>query len=130
MAVATPILMTIIGNTTNVWIAFSRKLVGLLILSCRTALAAIVKAELFPTRVRALGVGLRTRWCRQCSRAGDIDRHCSVTSDGCCLREVAVEPIQPAGSSSGRASRVAGGPLRCLTPGDDHPILVRQHDEL
>jgi MFS transporter, MHS family, alpha-ketoglutarate permease len=58
MAIATPILMTLIGRTTNPWIAFALMLVGLIILSGHTALAAIVKAELFPTRVRALGVGL------------------------------------------------------------------------
>jgi MFS transporter, MHS family, alpha-ketoglutarate permease len=58
MAIATPILMTLIGRTTNAWIAFALMLVGLIILSGHTALAAIVKAELFPTRVRALGVGL------------------------------------------------------------------------
>ncbi|OZC55545.1 alpha-ketoglutarate transporter [Rhodococcus sp. 06-621-2] len=58
VALCTPILMNIIGHTTNAWAAFFLMLFGLTLLTGHTALAAIVKAELFPTKIRALGVGL------------------------------------------------------------------------
>ncbi|MFH5877257.1 MFS transporter [Arthrobacter sp. NA-172] len=51
-------LMTMLSHTTNVFVAFALMLTGLLFVSGYTALAAIVKAEMFPTRVRALGVGI------------------------------------------------------------------------
>jgi MHS family alpha-ketoglutarate permease-like MFS transporter len=57
MVVTVPIF-TIIGNTSSPLVAFSLMLVGLTLLSGYTALSAIVKAELFPTKIRALGVGL------------------------------------------------------------------------
>ena len=51
-------LMTAIGQTHDPLIAFALVLAALLILSGATATSAIVKAELFPPHVRALGVGL------------------------------------------------------------------------
>lgn len=50
--------MTFIGSTGNVWLAFLT-IVGMLCVSCfYTAIGGIVKAEMFPASVRALGVGL------------------------------------------------------------------------
>jgi MHS family alpha-ketoglutarate permease-like MFS transporter len=51
-------LMTVLGSVTNAVVAFLLVCVAMVFLSGYTALAAIVKAELFPTKVRALGVGL------------------------------------------------------------------------
>lgn len=51
-------LMTLLGQTTNPFVAFLLMCVAMVFLSGYTALAAIVKAEMFPTKVRALGVGL------------------------------------------------------------------------
>lgn len=51
-------VMTLLAGTTNVFAAFGMMMLGLLFCSGYTACAAIVKAEMFPTRVRALGVGL------------------------------------------------------------------------
>jgi MHS family alpha-ketoglutarate permease-like MFS transporter len=57
MVVTVPIF-TIIGNGSSPVVAFALMVVGLTLLSGYTALSAIVKAELFPTKVRALGVGM------------------------------------------------------------------------
>lgn len=51
-------LMTALGGVTNPFGAFGLMLIGLLIVTGYTSINAIVKAELFPTRIRALGVGL------------------------------------------------------------------------
>lgn len=51
-------LMTVLGTVTNPFVAFGLICVAMVFLSGYTALAAIVKAEMFPTKVRALGVGL------------------------------------------------------------------------
>ena len=51
-------LMTAIGHAHDPLIAFALVLAALVILSGATATSAIVKAELFPPHVRALGVGL------------------------------------------------------------------------
>jgi MHS family alpha-ketoglutarate permease-like MFS transporter len=51
-------LLTLLAGTTNVFAAFGMMMLGLVFVSGYTACAAIVKAEMFPTRVRALGVGL------------------------------------------------------------------------
>ena len=51
-------LMTFLGNTSNPYVAFALLLIPMVFLTGYTALAAIVKAEMFPTKVRALGVGL------------------------------------------------------------------------
>jgi MHS family alpha-ketoglutarate permease-like MFS transporter len=51
-------LLTAIGGVRDPWEAFLLIVAGLCIVSCYTAINAVVKAELFPTSVRALGVGL------------------------------------------------------------------------
>jgi MHS family alpha-ketoglutarate permease-like MFS transporter len=56
--VGTVPLMSAIGRTHDALAAFALLLVALVILSGATATSAIVKAELFPPHVRALGVGL------------------------------------------------------------------------
>lgn len=52
-----PILSTL-AKVQNPWAALGLILLALMIVSGYTAINAIVKAELFPTEVRALGVGL------------------------------------------------------------------------
>ncbi|WP_327743191.1 MFS transporter [Streptomyces europaeiscabiei] len=51
-------IMTVLGHTGSPWIAFLLMTIALTFVSCYSALAAIIKAEMFPTKVRALGVGL------------------------------------------------------------------------
>lgn len=51
-------LMTLIGDTKNPLTAFFLMLVGLVIVTGYTSINAVVKAELFPAKIRALGVGL------------------------------------------------------------------------
>lgn len=51
-------ILTALNETTNVWMIFLLIMAGLLIVSCFTSIGAVVKAELFPTEIRALGVGL------------------------------------------------------------------------
>ncbi|MGU3536960.1 MFS family transporter [Methylobacterium sp. A54F] len=51
-------LMTAIGGTKDPFVAFGLITAGLLVISFYTGISGIVKAELFPTQVRALGVGL------------------------------------------------------------------------
>ncbi len=51
-------LLTILSETTSQWQAFCLLLVALIIVSGYTSINAIVKAELFPAQIRALGVGL------------------------------------------------------------------------
>jgi MHS family alpha-ketoglutarate permease-like MFS transporter len=51
-----PILNNL-SHTTDKWVAFSLILVALIIVSGYTSINAVVKAELFPAEVRALGVG-------------------------------------------------------------------------
>jgi MHS family alpha-ketoglutarate permease-like MFS transporter len=55
---ATVPLMTVIGNAGSVNYIFILVMCALLIVSGYTSINAIVKAELFPAGVRALGVGL------------------------------------------------------------------------
>jgi MHS family alpha-ketoglutarate permease-like MFS transporter len=55
---ATYPLMTALAATRDPWTAFALNLAALVIVSGYTAINAVVKAELFPTGVRALGVGL------------------------------------------------------------------------
>ncbi|MGH8032745.1 MAG: MFS transporter [Luteimonas sp.] len=47
-----------IAASTTLWGAFAWVMTGLLIVSGYTAINAVVKAELFPAHIRALGVGL------------------------------------------------------------------------
>lgn len=51
-------LMTVMGSIRNPVGAFFLVLAGLVIVAGYTSINAIVKAELFPTKIRALGVGL------------------------------------------------------------------------
>jgi len=51
-------LMTVIGNTRAAFPAFLLMVGGLVIVSGYTSINAVVKAELFPARIRALGVEL------------------------------------------------------------------------
>ncbi len=56
--VCTVPIMTMLGHTTDAIPAFLLMLAALVIITGYTSINAIVKAELFPTRIRALGVGL------------------------------------------------------------------------
>lgn len=56
-ALATVPILTALGNTHNFWMAFALIMMALLIVSGYTAINAVVKAELFPGHIRALGVG-------------------------------------------------------------------------
>lgn len=51
-------LLTALSHTNSPWIAFMLMLAALLIVSGYTSINAVVKAEMFPAQVRALGVGL------------------------------------------------------------------------
>jgi MHS family alpha-ketoglutarate permease-like MFS transporter len=51
-------LLTTLSHTTSQWQAFFLLLAALIIVSGYTSINAIVKAELFPAQIRALGVGL------------------------------------------------------------------------
>lgn len=51
-------ILTAVSQTTSAWSAFFLILLALLIVSGYTSINAVVKAELFPAEVRALGVGL------------------------------------------------------------------------
>jgi MHS family alpha-ketoglutarate permease-like MFS transporter len=50
-------ILTYLGATTNFWVAFGLIMLALLIVSNYTSINAVVKAELFPAHIRALGVG-------------------------------------------------------------------------
>ncbi len=56
--VATVPLFTVLSKVTNAWAAFTLMTLGVVIVSGYTSINAIVKAELFPSEIRALGVGL------------------------------------------------------------------------
>ena len=51
-------LLTALSGTANPWVAAGLLLAALVIVSGYTSINAVVKAELFPAEVRALGVGL------------------------------------------------------------------------
>ncbi len=57
-ALTTVPILTAIERVRDPWEAFLLVVAGLAIVSCYTAINAVVKAELFPTSIRALGVGL------------------------------------------------------------------------
>src|SRR5476651_2536665 len=50
-------ILTTLGQTKDVWVAFALIMCALVIVSGYTSINAVVKAELFPANVRALGVG-------------------------------------------------------------------------
>ncbi len=54
---ATVPLLTGLSHATSQWQAFVYIIIALIIVSGYTSINAIVKAELFPTEIRALGVG-------------------------------------------------------------------------
>ncbi len=51
-------LLTTLSHTNDMWPAFGLLIAALIIVSGYTSINAVVKAELFPVEVRALGVGL------------------------------------------------------------------------
>jgi MHS family alpha-ketoglutarate permease-like MFS transporter len=51
-------LLSTLSHTTEMWGAFGLLMAALIIVSGYTSINAVVKAELFPVEVRALGVGL------------------------------------------------------------------------
>lgn len=51
-------LLRLLAHPSSAWAAFGLLVAVLLVVSAYTSISAIVKAELFPTHVRALGVGL------------------------------------------------------------------------
>lgn len=51
-------LLRLLAHTSSPWAAFGLLVVALFVVSAYTSISAIVKAELFPTHIRALGVGL------------------------------------------------------------------------
>ncbi|HTD99108.1 MAG TPA: MFS transporter [Mucilaginibacter sp.] len=55
---ATVPIMTTLSTTKDMWTAFALIMCALIIISGYTSINAVVKAELFPAKVRALGVGL------------------------------------------------------------------------
>jgi MHS family dicarboxylic acid transporter PcaT-like MFS transporter len=57
-ALVTVPILTALQYTTNPIIAFVLIIIALAIVSCYTSVSGIVKAEMFPPEVRALGVGL------------------------------------------------------------------------
>jgi MHS family alpha-ketoglutarate permease-like MFS transporter len=56
--VCTVPLLTTLSHTSSLWGAFLLLMAALIIVSGYTSINAVVKAELFPAEVRALGVGL------------------------------------------------------------------------
>jgi MFS transporter, MHS family, alpha-ketoglutarate permease len=51
-------LLTTLSHTRDMWAAFGLLMAALLIVSGYTSINAVVKAEIFPVEIRALGVGL------------------------------------------------------------------------
>ena len=51
-------ILTLLSHTKDFWLAFGLIMLALIIVSGYTSINAVVKAELFPANVRALGVGL------------------------------------------------------------------------
>jgi MHS family alpha-ketoglutarate permease-like MFS transporter len=51
-------LLTALQHTSDAWSAFVLVMIALIISSLYSSISAIVKAELFPVQIRALGVGL------------------------------------------------------------------------
>ena len=56
--IATVPILTALGATKDSWVAFALIMCALVIVSGYSSVNAVVKAELFPAEVRALGVGL------------------------------------------------------------------------
>jgi len=58
MAVCTVPILSLLGNVNSPVVAFALLMLALLITSFYTSISGILKAEMFPPEVRALGVGL------------------------------------------------------------------------
>ncbi|WP_201985458.1 MFS transporter [Hymenobacter rubidus] len=56
--VGTVPLLRLLAHTHDAWAAVSLLVAALFVVSAYTSISAVVKAELFPTEIRALGVGL------------------------------------------------------------------------
>jgi MHS family alpha-ketoglutarate permease-like MFS transporter len=56
--VTTVPLMSALASANDAWTAFALVMCGLIISSLYSSISAVVKAELFPVEIRALGVGL------------------------------------------------------------------------
>jgi len=56
-AITTVPILSALGSTKDVWVAFALIMCALIIVSGYTSINAVVKAELFPANIRALGVG-------------------------------------------------------------------------
>ena len=56
-AMTTVPILTTLSYTKDVWAAFALIMCALVIVSAYTSINAVVKAELFPANIRALGVG-------------------------------------------------------------------------
>jgi len=56
-AITTVPILTLLSHTRDFWPAFALIMLALIIVSGYTSINAVVKAELFPANVRALGVG-------------------------------------------------------------------------
>ncbi|MDB5003129.1 MAG: alpha-ketoglutarate transporter [Mucilaginibacter sp.] len=56
-SLATVPILTALGQTKDIWVAFALIMCALIIVSGYTSINAVVKAELFPANIRALGVG-------------------------------------------------------------------------
>ncbi len=57
-AICTVPVLTLLQDVTSPWVAFVLVMISLLITSFYTSISGILKAEMFPPEVRALGVGL------------------------------------------------------------------------
>ncbi|WP_287815362.1 MFS transporter, partial [Pseudomonas sp.] len=57
-------ILTALGSVTTWWGAFGLIMVALVIVSFYTSINAVVKAELFPTEIRAVAVGIGTSLSR------------------------------------------------------------------
>jgi MHS family alpha-ketoglutarate permease-like MFS transporter len=57
-AICTVPVLTLLQNISSPWAAFGLVMISLLITSFYTSISGILKAEMFPPEVRALGVGL------------------------------------------------------------------------
>ena len=51
-------LLRLLAHTHDAWVAAGLLIAALFVVSAYTSISAVVKAELFPTEIRALGVGL------------------------------------------------------------------------
>jgi hypothetical protein len=72
--------MTGLRGVTSPVVAGVLIICALAIISLYTSIGGLIKAEMFPVEVRALGVGCRMRWRMRCSAARRNGRSCSATA--------------------------------------------------